>query len=175
MRRPARQTIVWWILWAVLAWVLCIYFCGCNGTRTSPPKPGHDTGDGSALLLWMAAVSIAGFGICVAAAIFLPIKKLAIAGAAGFLSTMALALTVKAALPYLPWVALALGLIGIATGIWYFRKYSLGLKAAVQYGCDVAKCETDAQVTDIRRKHEIKQLGMGVKTIIEKVVDQVKK
>lgn len=160
---------------------LTILLTGCGGiprVGTSGLKPpaggGSPSSDANALLLWLSAVSILGFGGCVAAAVFLPVKKLALAGCAGFASTLVLALTTKAALPYLPWVALALGLIGLVLGLWRFRQWVNATKAAVAFGCDMAKASTDQETDALKYNHATAQEKLGVRGVIDQVIGQIK-
>lgn len=158
---------------AIILGLLCLILCGCKD-REIPPHTVKSYSDASALLLWLSTIAIAGFGACVAAAVFLPVKKLALAGCAGFASMLGLALTTKAALPYLPWVALALGIIGVALGIFYFRRWVTATKMAVAYGIGAAKAETDQQISDLKIAHAAVQTDLGVKPLIDSVLASLK-
>lgn len=168
MKRLIPQIII-----MILAAVM---LASCGGARVVPThgkQLPNAAQDANALLLWLSAIAISGFGACVAAAVFLPVKRMAIAGATGFAAMLALALTTKAALPYLPWVALALGLIGLGAGIWYFRKYALGMSDAVAFGCAMEKAETDQDVSRIKADHSADQIRNGTKSVIDAALEKI--
>ncbi len=160
----------------ILALVI-LALTGCGGLHTGPvPISGHgggSDGDTSALLLWISTGAIIGLGVCVAAAVLLPVKLLATSGAAGFGAVLVLALMLKASLPYLPWVALALGLIGLALGIWRFRQYVSGLNCAVKFGAAAANAETDTEIEALKNSHAAAQMRLGVKSIIDKAIAKI--
>ncbi len=163
---------------ALCLWMSSFGGCGPSIGERKPPIPDvHPPAynDANALLLWLSLVSILGFGACVAAGIFLPTKKLAVAGAAGFASMLALALTTKAALPYLSWVALALGIIAAVCGIWYFRKYVMAMRSAVAFGNDMTQAETFADAEAVKHTHQIVQQVRGVHDLIANEIHKSKK
>jgi hypothetical protein len=170
-----REHIVAIVMIAVpLIAALMLSACGDqrlgNGSGAGHAPNGSDA---NAMLLWLSVVAIAGFGACVAAAVFLPVKRLAVAVAVGCVAMLALALTTKAALPYLPWVSLALGVIGLAAGIWYFRAYVLSMQAAVAFGCAMEKAETDQDVAALKLVHAAQQTKNGTKRFIESALASI--
>lgn len=126
----------------------------------------------NAALVWIIALSIFGIGACVAAAIFLPVKQLATAIAAGFTATLILALTVKAILPYLSFIALGLGAIAVAIAVVYFRRYVLATHAAIAFGKEVSDPTSGLTLEQIKIEHAAKQKTAGVKTIIDGILDK---
>lgn len=108
----------------------CAALAGC-AKRGLPPlvaPPGAVAPSGDAdlgrLMVWICAVSFVGFGVSVAAAAWLPVgKRTALAGAAGFAAMIVAAICVKALLPYLLWMVVAMLLIGGALGVWFVRRY----------------------------------------------------
>lgn len=130
--------------------------------------------DTSALLLWLVSIAVLGLGACTAASIFLPVKRLALAGAGGFGTILVLALTIKAALPFLPWVALAFAILGVAAGIVLFRRYVLGLHAAVAFGNDACNVVTKDELSRIKDAHAVRQLDLGVKTVIDTALSSIR-
>lgn len=150
----------------------------CFGRRVPPPSVLHLGGstdhDTSALLLWIATLSILGIGAAIAAAIFLPIKKLATAIGAGFAATLVLSITLKAALPYMPWVALFVGLCAVGCALWYFRQWVRATHAAVQFGCDMTVAESQEACEIVKLTNSTAQDKLGVKSIIDSVLTKVR-
>lgn len=164
------------IILLILVVILVFILVGCGEARAvaSAAKKPPGGADVNAMLVWLTTISIMGIGACIAAAVFLPVKKLAVAIGAGFASVLAMALTVKAALPFLPWVALGVIVLGFAVGVVLFRRYVLGLNAAVGYGCAVANAVTDEDVASVKEKHAAIQEAFGVKRIIDNVLAKYK-
>ncbi len=86
-----------------------------------------------------------------------------------------MALTVKAALPILPWIALAIGVMAVIALVILFRKYVLGLHAAVGFGCDMSKAQTDDDAQLVKHTHAIDQANKGIKGIIDQALSEFKK
>ena len=126
------------------------------------------------MLVWLSTISILGIGASIAAAIFLGAKKIAVAGIGGFGSILASAIVVNAARPFLIWLALALAGILVIAGIVMLRKYILGFEAAVAFGCDMSKADTEVEAQRVRDVHSHNQIITGVKTLIDKTIEKVK-
>lgn len=178
MKRFMREHLWQIVIIVIIGGILALLATGCG--HRAPPAPrianpfsSAGNADTNALLVWMIMVSIAGIGACVAAAIFLPVKQLAVAGASGFATVLVLALTLKAALPFLPWVALGLFLIAGALVIVRFRKYVLGTDAAVRFGVDMTKADTQAEAELVKIKHATSQEKLGVRSLIDGILDAV--
>jgi glucan phosphoethanolaminetransferase (alkaline phosphatase superfamily) len=163
------------LLFLLLGALAVMSLVGCGAVRPATTVAHHffqtDSGE-SSLLLWLVSISILGIGGCIAAAIFLPVKQLAVSGIAGFASVLGLALVVKAALPFLPYVALAFAVLAVAAGIMLFRRYVMGLHAAVLFGTSMSKAETDAQAELLKIQHAAFQEQIGVKGIIDTALNQ---
>ncbi len=155
--------------------LMALFMAGCGGVRPSPPVSIFDApGDVNVMLVWLSAISIVGIGGCIAAAVFLPIKRLAVAGIAGFAVVLGLALGVKAILPFLPWVMLALLVLGVAAVVWYFRKYSIGMESAVRFGLDMTNTTTNEGAEVVKDNHAIDQTRLGVKSLIDQTLKSLK-
>ncbi len=154
--------------------LLSLMLVGCGGTRKPPIVPFGMSSDVNVVLVWLVFMSILGIGACIAAAIFLPIKKLAVAGIAGFASILGIALFVKAALPYLPWIVLGLIAVAIALAVVYFRRYVLATHAAVDFGYLMTRAETDEQAALLKVTQASVQDRLGVKSIIDASLKKIK-
>jgi hypothetical protein len=180
MKEFAKNT---WDLILIYALIVAaiVWLNGCGGVRLTPTMTvaaAHELArqaeekDAYSFLLWVAGISILGLGGCVVASILLPLKKIWAALAAGFGATLAISLTTRAALPYLPWVALGVGLVAVGVAIWYFRKYVLATHAAVLFGTSMTSAETDAQAAALKAQHAAFQQQIGVKGIIDAMLNQ---
>lgn len=124
------------------------------------------------IFTWLAVAAVIGIGGCVTAAIFLPLKKVWVSLAGGFAAVLAMSLVIEAAIPYMAYVALAIGLIAVAVAIWYFRKYVIATKSAVQFGCELIANPTQFEL--LKDTHADLQEKMGVKKIIDKTIATVR-
>ncbi len=176
MNRPLLREflVIIALLLALLATVVFLNSCGF-GLRKAPtlPKPNDHANIGSALV-WMVTVSVFGIGASIAAAVFLPMKRMAVAAIAGFGSILGCALLVSAAMPFLPWVALGLILILVIAGILLLRNYVIATHCAVTYGHMIENAETDADVAMVKTVNATQQQAHGVKKIIEGALNKVK-
>jgi len=156
---------------------LCLFLnTGCSSRVTTPPvaKPPVAGSDLSSVLLWAAALSILGIGASVAALVWLPTKKLAIAGIAGFGTMLGVALTVKALQPYLLWIGLVV-IAAFAVAVFLvIRKQGLASSMAVLFGLDMTKAETDAQAEQVKATHAALQEALGVRGLIDRLLQRAK-
>ncbi len=160
-----------YLAFAAAAVIFALSGCGEHRAARLPGGGGAPGHDANQALLWIVVVSVFGIGACVTAAIFLPIKSLATAVGAGFITTLILAITVKAILPFLPWVALGVGLLAVVGVIWYFRKQTLATGAAVLFGHDMTQANSEVEAQEVKDRHALAQATIGVKTIIDDVHD----
>lgn len=159
------------VLLIILAVIFTLAVAGCGDVNV----PRSAIGNADVMLVWMMALSITGIGLSVAAAIFLPVKHLAVAGMAGFGTILGLTLTVKAALPFLPWVALLMILAGAILGIIWLRRYVMATHAAVQFGLDMTAANTDVEAEAVKNKHAINQIKGRVDGIIDQTLKAAKR
>ncbi len=163
------------VLLIILFAILMLTMVGCGGgIRPPAPPAGKQDQSIDSILVWLSAVAVLGIGASIAAAVFLPIKKLSIAGVAGFGSILGCALLVKAALPFLPWIALGLVLLLVGAAIYYFSRYVLATHEAVRFGHDVAAAVTDEDVEATKQMHARIQDDSGVRGIITSALKSVK-
>lgn len=92
----------------------CVRRAAAKAGDLVPPVPTTH-GSLDAMLLWCIGLGIIMFAAGVAALVLLPAKTLGTAVSAGGAALVATALLVRAALPFLPWIALAMLLIA---AIW---------------------------------------------------------
>jgi hypothetical protein len=158
---------------ATVASLLLLSGCTVRGPAGAvlPPVGGSDL---ASALIWSVVASIAGFGLCVAAAVWLPVKRTAIAGAAGFLATLFLALSVKVIQPYLGWIVLGLFISGLGAALYAIRRYHLFAHMAVAFGSDMANAETEVDAERVKDSHAAMQRIAGVKPLIDKALAVVK-
>ena len=169
-RRRALLTLL------VLA-LLAALFAGCAKRAPAGPGAAVPASPGSTLdaaMIWAVLVSMLGIAVSVAALVWLPVKRMALAGVAGFGAMLALALTVQVLRPYLMWIALA----GVATAAVaaFLAIRNLGATAtlAVLFGNDMAKAETDADAEQVKATHAAMQEAAGVKGAIDRVLQRAK-
>ncbi len=165
------------ILMIIAVIVAVMSLSGCGEARNvidHAKRSSHGSGSIGGTINWLVTISILGIGACVAAAIFLPVKGLACAGAGGFATVLGLALIIPAIQPFLPWVALGIIVLAFAAGIWYFRKYVLATHCAVDFGTDMSRANTEAEAEVVKAMHATKQLQMGVKNLIDQTIAKVK-
>ncbi len=161
-------------------WLLSMMGCTTRAERHAAlllqEKQRHEGNyaDTNTLLIWLSSMSIIGLGGCAVAAILLPIKKLWGALAVGFACVLSVSLTVKAALPYMQWVALGVGLVSVAAAIWYFRKYVIATRAAVCFGEAMTDANSEAEAMIVKSKHAVEQAKLGVKTLIDNTITKIK-
>lgn len=159
--------------------LLLMMLCGCSGARAvasgAPiPKPPPGGADLNYVLLCTVALSILGIGASVLALVWLPTKRMALAGVAGFGSMLAIALTVKVLQPYLLWVALA-GLAAAAVGaILAMRKLGTANTLAVMFGRDMSRAITDEDAEQVKATHAALQDAAGVRAIIDRILAKTK-
>ncbi len=163
-----------YLAFAAAAVIFALSGCGKHRAARLPGGGGAPGHDANQALLWIVVVSVFGIGACVTAAIFLPIKSLATAVGAGFITTLILAITVKAILPFLPWVALGVGLLAVVGVIWYFRKQTLATGAAVLFGHDMTQANSEVEAQEVKDRYALAQATIGVKTIIDDALNAVK-
>ncbi len=141
------------------------------GLPTLPvPAGGADL---NALLLYAVGVSFLGIAASVAALVWLPTKKLALAGLAGFGAMLACALGVKVAQPYLGYVVLGSFVLLLAGAVYVIRKYHMTALAAVGFGRDMSNAITDEDARAVKRLHAATQEDAGVRKVMDKLIAKV--
>lgn len=99
---------------------------GCGDFRHAPmttyvhPMPAPDPLTG--YLVYGVLAGILGVGVGVAMFVWLPFKRTAVAIAAGSGSVIAACLTLRSVLPYVGWIVLAGGIVGVAVLLWHNRR-----------------------------------------------------
>ncbi len=128
--------------------------CTVRGPAHVHPGPLPGGSDLSALLLWTVGASMLGIAISFGALVWLPTKKLALAGIATFGSLLACALTVKVIQPYLGWIVLGLFAAGAVAAMALIRKYHL-------FGRDMSLAETDAEAAKVAAAYPMIAKAVG--------------
>jgi hypothetical protein len=172
---PPRRRTRWLIIGLLLALAVILSLCsGCTvGGRLPAVKP-QAPDDFNAVLVWAFAASLAGFGVSVAALVWLPTKKLAIAGMAGFAGIIALALSVKVVQPYMGYIVLGMLLVGAIAAFVVIRKLALLNDLSVLFGYDMTKATTNAEAEAVKATHSAVQKLVGVKPLVVKSLAKVK-
>jgi hypothetical protein len=134
---------------AIIVAIILVVIYGCGDVRipdppappppphapelVGPPAPAPHADPLLPLLAWLSWISVAGMAACVGAGIFLAVfRSLAVTGFCAFAATLVFSRTLGHALPWLPWIGLAVAVLGIA----YFlvRRYRSLALAAVDHG-----------------------------------------
>lgn len=140
-------------------------------THTSPPPGGDDL---RWLLLAAVGVGILGMGLSVAAAVWLPVKRMACAACAGFATILAVSLAVKAAQPYLLWVVGIGAVLLIGLAVYAICRLHLLARAAVAFGVDMTANASAQSAQAVKDKHAMLQASQGIKEAMDYTLAVVK-
>lgn len=150
-----------------------LLFSGCNARSlafwihdTPPPPPGGQ--ELTDTLVWAMGVSFIGVAASVAALVWLPTKKIALAALAGFLAMFILAVGTKVIQPYLGYVVLG-GMLLLAGGAAIvIRKYVIANRLMGSYGNAAVATPVDpVAIAKLKADHAATQAAAGVRGIID--------
>lgn len=120
------------------------------------------------LSFWLAGISFLATCAAVAAAIFLPVfRNQLLLSAAACASVMILALTVEAALDYLPWIGGIIGAGLITYVILLLVKSRKAIALTAEAGDLFANAITDDEIARIKDLISAKQIKAGVHKLIQ--------
>ena len=129
--------------------------CVVRGPAHTTPAAAIPGGSAlSALLLWTVGAAMVGVAASVAALVWLPTKKLALSGVAGFGALLGCALTVKVIQPYLGWIVLGMFATGAAAAVVLLRKYNA-------FGRDMSLADTEAAAAKVIADHPMIARAVG--------------
>lgn len=151
--------------------VLPLLFVGCVKRGAAPRPPGgHELTD---LLVWAIGVSFIGVAASVAALVWLPTKKIALAALAGFLAMFVLAVGTKVVQPYLGYVVLGGMLLLAAGAAIILRKLYLANLHSVAFGTAALAATDPISIKRLKDDHIAAQKAAGVHGIIERALKTV--
>ncbi len=166
------------LLLAILVGALLLLLTGCTlrgptavasaaavKLAHATPPPGGD--DLRWLLLALIGVGVLGFGLSLAAAVWLPFKKAALAGCAGFSAVLVLALVVKTIQPYLGAIVCGGALALLIAAVWAAWKLHLGGRLAALYANDMASAPDDAAAAKVTADHAVAWAKAGMTAVMK--------